>query len=148
MGANPSPSKPRRDHADNHPRLPAARYLRFKGKQGLKGLTKISRVTDNLCLEIKAGLNCQALRQRLWWHSHSKEECGARETQGMCGERARLQCYSCEGMSAREAPASRCKVPRREIIHGGFGLKGGSRFCASRSRSHGASPLPTNLGVQ
>ena len=63
----------------NHPQLPAARYLRFKEKPSLKGLTKISRVTDNLCLEIKAGLNCQALERRLCWQSQQKVECRASE---------------------------------------------------------------------
>lgn len=41
-------------HTDNHPRLSAVWYLCFKESQSLKGLPKISWVTDNLCLEIKA----------------------------------------------------------------------------------------------
>lgn len=68
------------DRTDSHPQLSAAWYLCFKERLSLKGLPKISWVTDNLCLEIKAGLKWQALPRRLWWQSQYKEECGARET--------------------------------------------------------------------
>lgn len=148
MRVNPA-LKRRGGHTDNNPQLPAAQYLCFKEKQSLEGLPKISLVTDNLCLEIKAGLNCQALQWRLWWQSQEKEECRAREAE-IGRERARLQCYSCKGMSVQEALYRGVKFHSRRLFTRILDWRGqGFVCCASLYHANSASlcrnpsfPLP------
>ena len=128
------------------PQIPAAWYLRFKEKRGLKGLTKISRVTDNLCLEIKAGPNWEALRGRLWWQSQWKEECWARGRDGQRASEAAM--LFTQGDECWRGPASRCKVPLQEIIHGGFRIEGVKVLCVAHyTHSHSRAPLPRSLSI-